>query len=145
MTEAAGLRSSLTRHVIFVRYVIFSAISGLANLASQEGVVRLYPLLPLLVAVVTGTGVGFFVKYALDKRWIFLDSYHDHAAEIRKLAVYGIFGIGTTILFWAVEFGCWYVWQTVEAKYAGAAIGLSLGNWIKYLLDKYFVFSRGQA
>jgi hypothetical protein len=36
----------------------------------------------------------------------------------------------------------WHILQTVEAKYVSAVIGLSLGNWMKYLLDKRFVFSR---
>lgn len=134
--------ASLAAHVIFVRYVLFAVISGLANLASQEIVVRLSPAAPIMISILAGTGIGFFVKYLLEKKWVFLDAYDGHVAELRKLIVYGLFGVGTTLLFWAVEIGFWHMFQTIEGKYIGAAIGLSIGNWIKYLLDKHFVFAR---
>jgi putative flippase GtrA len=137
-----ALRPNLPAHVIFVRYVLFAVVSGLSNLASQEIVVRVLPLAPIMASVLFGTGVGFLVKYLLDKRWIFLDTYDGHVAEIRKFTVYGLSGVGTTLLFWTIELGAWHVWQTVEAKYIGAVIGLSLGNWIKYLLDRQYVFPR---
>lgn len=136
------LGSFLAAHVIFARYVFFAVIAGLSNLAGQEATVRIVPSWPVMVSVLVGTGIGFFVKYALEKKWIFFDDYETHAAEIRKIVVYGVFGVGTTILFWAIELGALWVWQTTTAKYIGAAIGLSLGNWIKYLLDKHYVFRR---
>ena len=139
------LRPSLATHVVLLRYVLFAAVSSLANLVSQEVVIRLIPLAPLMVSVLTGTGIGFLAKYAFEKRWIFLDGYDGHTAEIRKILVYGIFGIATTLLFWGIEFGAWHVWQTAGAKYAGAAIGLSLGNWLKYTLDRRYVFPRMAA
>lgn len=128
--------------LIFVCYVLAAIISGLSNLASQEIVVRALPIAPIMASVLTGTGVGFFVKYVLEKRWVFLDRYDNHVAEIRKISIYGAFGIGTTLLFWLIELSFWHIWQTMEAKYVGAAIGLSLGNWIKYLLDRHYVFPR---
>jgi putative flippase GtrA len=136
------LPPSLATHVIFLRYVLFAVVSSLTNLASQEMVIRLVPLAPLMVSVLTGTGIGFLAKYALEKRWIFLDSYDGHTDEIRKIFVYGVFGIATTFLFWGIELGAWRVWQTTGAKYAGAAIGLLLGNWLKYTLDRRYVFRR---
>lgn len=139
---SAGERTLLASHVIFVRYVLFAFVSGMANLASQEIVLRLIPAVPLMISVLSGTGVGFLVKYILEKRWIFLDPYENHVAEIRKIIVYGLFGVGTTLLFWGIELGAWHLWGTVEAKYIGAAVGLSLGNWIKYVLDKHWVFWR---
>jgi putative flippase GtrA len=138
-------RPSLASHVIFTRYVLFAIVSGLANLAFQEIVVRTVPTLPIMVSVLSGTSVGFWVKYLLEKRWVFLDVYDGHAAEIRKIAIYGIFGIVTTLLFWAIELSFWHMWQTVGAKYVGATIGLSLGNWTKYLLDRRYVFPRNRT
>ena len=135
-------RSFLAAHVIFTRYVFFAVLSGVANLAAQEIATRVVPLAPLMLSVLIGTGVGFLTKYVMEKRWIFLDPYESHAAELRKITVYGLFGVGTTLLFWAIELGAWHVWGTVEAKYLGAALGLALGNWIKYVLDKHWVFGR---
>jgi hypothetical protein len=51
---------------------------------------------------------GFLVKYLLDKRFVFLDGYDGHVAELRKVRLYGVFSVGTTVLFWAVEFSLWY-------------------------------------
>ena len=138
----AAFRPPLAAPLIFVRYVLFAIVSGLSNLASQEIVVRALPIAPIMVSVLIGTGVGFFVKYLLEKRWVFLDGYDNHVAEIRKISVYGAFGFGTTLLFWLIELSFWHIWQTMEARYVGAAIGLSVGNWIKYLLDRRYVFPR---
>jgi putative flippase GtrA len=137
-----GTYAFVAAHVILARYVIFAAIAGLANLAAQEFVVRIAPSRPLMTSVLVGTGVGFLVKYALEKRWVFFDRYEGHGREIRKIVVYGFFGVGTTVLFWAIELAAWQLWQTTAAKYAGAALGLSVGNWLKYVLDKHFVFQR---
>lgn len=141
-TRDATERPFLAAHAVFVRYVLFAVIAGLANLGAQEATVRIAAGLPLMVSVLAGTGVGFFVKYLLEKRFIFFDAWESHAAELRKITVYGLFGVGTTLLFWAIELGAWHLWQTVEAKYVGAAVGLALGNWIKYLMDKHWVFGR---
>jgi hypothetical protein len=56
-----------------------------------------------------------------------------------------VFGIGTTIFFWGVELSFWQIWHTDGAKYIGGALGLALGNWIKYVLDRQYVFRRAEA
>jgi len=134
----------LPAYVIFVRYVCFAVVAGLSNIVTQEIVIRAILSQPVEVSILGGTAIGFFVKYLLEKRWVFLDMYDSHAAEIRKIVVYGIFGLGTTVLFWGIELSFWYVGHTVEAKYVGAGLGLALGNWIKYLLDKHYVFPRSR-
>lgn len=132
----------LSARIIFVRYVVFAILSGLSNLTFQELVACALPLAPIVFSILIGTGIGFLVKYVLDKRCIFLDEWDGRAAEARKIATYGMSGIATTLLFWAVELGCWHLWRTIEAKYVGAGIGLSLGHLLKYLLDKRFVFAK---
>ncbi|MCP1212451.1 GtrA family protein [Acetobacter okinawensis] len=137
---ADSTRPSLSAHALLVRYIVFAVVSGLLNLAGQEFVVCTLPMLPVMVSIFFGTGVGFISKYLLDKRWIFFDRYENHGAEARKVMLYGFFGVGTTVIFWGVELGSWLFWQTTTAKYGGAIVGLAFGNWIKYLLDKRFVF-----
>jgi putative flippase GtrA len=80
-----------------------------------------------------------------DKRWIFLDAYESHASEARKIVAYGATGVGATLFFWAIELGAWKIWNTVEAKNLGAVIGIGIGNYMKYLLDKKFAFGTGLA
>lgn len=135
-------RPSLSVGAILIRYVLFAVTAGLANIATQEIVVRGLRSASIIASILAGTAMGFLVKYLLDKRWVFLDGYQGHAAEVRKIAAYGAFGVGTTLLFWAIELSFWHVWRTVEAKYIGAVIGLALGNWVKYQLDKHYVFPR---
>jgi putative flippase GtrA len=133
--------TALSSHAIAVRYIMFAIIAGLANLATQEATIQvLPPLVPVMLSVLAGTAVGFVVKYLLDKSYVFLDGYDGHVAELRKVFLYGFFSIATTLLFWAVELSFWYIWNTIEAKYIGAVGGLSIGNWLKYMLDRTWVF-----
>ena len=141
----AARRPSLLAHVIFVRYVVFAVVSSFCNLVAQEMIVQTVPMAPLMASVLLGTGVGFFVKYLLEKRWVFLDGYEGHRAEICKIVIYGLSGVATTLLFWAIELGAWHIWQTAEAKYVGAGLGLGFGNWVKYRLDRRYVFARTSA
>jgi putative flippase GtrA len=144
MIEGKIISSPLSAHVIFVRYVLFAIMAGLSNIVAQEIIVRTVLSEPIEISILVGTVMGFFVKYLLEKRWVFLDIYDGHQAEIRKVLVYSVFGVGTTLLFWGFELSFWHVGHTVEAKYLGAVLGLSLGNWIKYVLDKRYVFPRNR-
>jgi len=130
----------ISGYAIFRRYVTFAVISGLANLVAQALSIRVAPAYPVPSSILCGTAVGFFVKYLLEKRWVFFDGYDGKAKELRKITVYGLSGVATTLLFWAVELAAWHLGGTDAAKYIGAAIGLSIGNVVKYLLDRKFVF-----
>src|SRR6516165_8287557 len=83
----------------------------------------------------------FVVKYLLDKHWIFFDGYHGPGREARKIFLYGAFSVAMTLIFWGFEVGFLAVWKTDFAKYAGAVIGLALGNFLKYQLDRAFTFN----
>src|ERR1700733_13763770 len=93
----------LSAHMIFIRYVAFAIVAGLTNIAAQEIFVRAVPLAPIMASIFSGTALGFFVKYLLEKRWVFFDEYDSHVAEARKIVLYGVLGVGTTALFWAIE------------------------------------------
>lgn len=127
---------------ILVRYVLFAAASTVANLLTQELVFQVAPVMRLALSILAGTIVGFALKYTLDKRWIFYDAYTTHTQEMGKVMLYGAFSVVTTAIFWAVEVTFWAVWQTSIAKYAGAVLGLSIGYWAKYLLDREYVFRK---
>jgi len=126
-----------------IRYALFAAISTLVNLGTQESVLRIFPVLP--VSIAAGTLVGFAVKYVLDKRWIFFDGYDGHAREARKVVLYGLFSIVTTVVFWGFELSFWAIWRTATAKYAGAVLGLAIGYTAKYVADRHLVFVQRSA
>ncbi len=129
-----------------VRYVLFAVISTLANLLTQEAVFRLAPpVAPLALAILAGTVAGFAVKYVLDKRWIFNDGYTGPRDEARKLSLYGLFSVFTTLIFWGFEVLFWTIWGTKTAKYAGAVLGLAIGYAVKFMLDRSYTFRERAA
>jgi len=130
---------------IFVRYVIFAVLSTVANLATQEAVIRVTPVAELYVSILAGTAAGFALKYVLDKNWIFYDAYTSHAQEARKVTLYALFSVVTTLIFWSVEIAFWTIWRTDFAKYTGAVLGLAIGYTAKYMLDRNFVFRERRA
>jgi putative flippase GtrA len=130
---------------MFVRYVVFAVIATLANLATQEVVIRLAPVAPLTLSILAGTVAGFVLKYLLDKRWVFDDGYHGHRQELQKVTLYGAFSVGTTLIFWGFEIAFWTIWRTDLAKYTGAVLGLAIGYAAKFMLDRTFVFKERRA
>jgi putative flippase GtrA len=130
---------------ILVRYVLFAVVATLVNLAAQEIAIRLAPVAPLTVSILAGTAAGFAVKYVLDKNWIFYDAYTGHRDEARKVTLYALFSIGTTLVFWGFEVAFWTIWRTDFAKYAGAVLGLAIGYAAKFALDQTYVFRERSA
>ncbi|KAA2234971.1 GtrA family protein [Salinarimonas soli] len=129
-----------------IRYVLFAAISTVANLATQELVVRLAPAgVALVAAILSGTVAGFAVKYVLDKRWIFNDGYRGPRDEARKISLYGLFSVVTTLIFWGFEVAFWTLWGTTAAKYTGAVLGLAIGYAVKFILDRTYTFKERVA
>ena len=130
---------------ILFRYVLFAVVATLVNLAAQEVAFRLTPVAPLVVSILAGTAAGFAVKYVLDKNWIFYDAYTGHRDEARKVTLYALFSIVTTLVFWGFEVTFWTIWRTDLAKYAGAVLGLAVGYAAKFALDQTYVFRERSA
>lgn len=128
------------------RYALFAIFAMLANLLTQEATIRLSPpFAPLTLSILMGTAAGFLLKYLLDKKWVFDDSYGGHRQELRKIALYGTFSVLTTLIFWGFEIAFWAIWKTDLAKYTGAVLGLVIGYAAKFVLDGSFVFKERQA
>jgi putative flippase GtrA len=120
-------------------YVLFAVASTAANLLAQETVITIYAE-AFVASVLTGTAVGFGMKYLLDKLFVFEDAYSGAAQEARKVVLYGAFSVATTLIFWSFEAAFWFAWGTTLAKYAGAVIGLAIGYALKFWLDWKYVF-----
>jgi putative flippase GtrA len=129
-----------------VRYAGFAVVATLANLATQRLVLR-FSADPMgfVLAVGAGTIAGLFVKYILDKRWIFFDQTTGLAAHGRKFSLYTLMGLVTTAIFWATETAFWWIWQTDAMRETGAVLGLTVGYVVKYRLDRRFVFRADQS
>ncbi len=126
---------------LFMLYTSFAIISTIANIASQDISIRLYnDSFGVLISIIIGTGTGLVVKYLLDKKYIFKFKVDNLKHDSHTFVLYTVMGLVTTVIFWGFEFGFDYYFQTKEMRYFGGVIGLAIGYWIKYHLDKKFVF-----
>ncbi|BBO81287.1 hypothetical protein DSCO28_18530 [Desulfosarcina ovata subsp. sediminis] len=127
--------------VLALKYAIFAVIATISNILSQWVVVLLYfGTFSVWVSMAVGTLVGLSIKYILDKKYIFYDVVGDLQAEGMKFILYTIMGVVTTLIFFAFEIGFDLAFQSYTMRYTGAFIGLSVGYYLKYQLDKKYVF-----
>ena len=85
------------------------------------------------------------VKYQLDKKYIFRFCTRNATHDMHTFAIYSAMGIVSTFVFWSFEFGFQAIFETKEMRYAGGVIGLSIGYFIKYQMDKRFVFRQSMG
>lgn len=126
-----------------LRYSLFAALATLANLLTQDVTLLLFDhqVYALYVAMATGTLLGLYAKYVLDKRYIFAYRTRDATHDVRTFMLYATTGAFTTLIFWACELGFYHAFGTHAWRTAGAVIGLSIGYWLKYRLDRRFAFA----
>lgn len=122
-------------------YTIFAVIATVANILSQDLSIRIYSgAYSVVFSVLVGTAVGLVVKYGLDKKYIFKYQTTDLKHDTRTFYLYSLMGVVTTLIFWGFEFGFDALFNSKEMRYLGGIIGLAIGYYIKYQLDKRFVF-----
>jgi len=127
--------------MLLFKYTLFALISTVFNLLFQYISFSIYTGLgTLYIAMFLGTLAGLVSKYFLDKKFIFYHTPKNKKDDIQKFVIYSFMGIFTTVIFWGSEIIFDHISSNPNAKYLGAALGLSLGYIIKYFLDKKFVF-----
>jgi len=128
---------------LVTKYILFAIIATLLNLFVQYIIFQLYTGFgSLFVGMFWGTIAGLFVKYYLDKHYIF---YHKHTSKkdnAKTFILYSFMGVFTTLLSWGVEYSFDSLWASEIAKYIGAIVGQILGYITKYNLDKKYVFKK---
>ena len=124
-----------------LRYACFALVASAVNIGVQIGLLGLYggPF-ALTAAMAAGTLAGLVPKYVLDKIWIFHDRSAGVARNLRQFIVYTLLSVVTTLLFWAFEIAFHWLGDGGPLRYLGAALGLGLGYWAKYHLDRRLVF-----
>jgi len=139
--DAAGGAAPPGSVRLAVLYVALAVVAIAANIGAQDLFARLYRgTLDELLSVVAGTAVGLLAKYALDKRFIFGFRARSAAHDARVFLQYAAMGLVTTLVFWALEFGFAHAFGGRAMRYLGGVLGLGLGYYLKYRLDKRFVF-----
>lgn len=127
-------------------YAALALVATAANIGAQDVLIRAYSgEFEILASVIVGTGVGLVVKYLLDKRYIFRFRARNAAHDGQIFVLYILTGLATTAIFWGFEFGFHHYFETKAMRYLGGGIGLAIGYWMKYHLDKRFVFRTEDA
>jgi putative flippase GtrA len=140
----------MTGFRLAVLYAGFGVVATAANLGVQ---VVLHGLLPpgqgagvaYWLALAAGTGAGLVIKYVLDKRWIFADPSAGIASHGRMFSLYTLMGVASTGIFWGTQTAFFLATGSLAMLYLGGALGLAVGYWVKYRLDRRFVFTAGTA
>lgn len=125
---------------LFIKYVLFCIVATLVNLVTQRIFLELIFIDYYLIALFLGTLTGLITKYILDKNYIFNDFDHSIKNNSKKFTLYTFNGVLTTAIFWGTESVFYFVYATTFARELGAIIGLSIGYFFKYKLDKKYVF-----
>lgn len=122
-------------------YTIFAFIATISNILSQDLTFRIYQgPFELWLGIFVGTAIGLVVKYFLDKRYIFQYQTTSIGHGSKTFYLYTLMGVVTTVIFWGFEFAFDAIWNSMEMRYLGGVIGLAIGYYVKYQLDKRYVF-----
>ena len=125
---------------VFFRYIFFCIVATLVNLITQRVFLESIFIDYYFVALLFGTLTGLIAKYILDKNYIFNDFDHSINNNSKKFTLYTFNGVFTTAIFWGTESAFYFLYTTTFARELGAVIGLSIGYFFKYKLDKKYVF-----
>nr|WP_239027244.1 GtrA family protein [Ramlibacter algicola] len=131
---------------IAVLYTLFAAISTAINLGAQMASMWIYggPR-AVEVSILVGTAAGLPLRYVLEKRFIFDFSSRSLVHDGQLFTLYSFMGVFTTLIFWSVEYAFHLAFGSASMRYAGAVVGLGIGFYVKYQLDKRYVFVSAPA
>jgi len=126
---------------IAVLYTLFAVLSTVINIGSQMLSIWLYkgPYL-IEISILVGTAAGLPLRYVLEKRYIFAFTSNNLAHDGKLFIFYSAMGLITTLIFWGTEYAFHLIYDTDLMRYAGGIVGLAVGFYVKYQLDKKYVF-----
>ncbi len=126
-----------------VLYSLLALMAIAVNIGCQALVIWLYQgMYAIQLSVLVGTAAGLPVKYVLEKRHIFGFESKSLVHDGQTFMLYTFMGVFTTALFWGIEYAFHVAFQNNGMRYLGGAVGLTVGNIVKYHLDKHLVFRK---
>ena len=126
---------------IAVLYTLFAVLSTAINIGSQMLSIWIYKgPLSVEVSILVGTAMGLPLRYFLEKRYIFNFTSKNLVHDGKLFVFYSAMGVITTLIFWGTEYAFHLIYDTDFMRYLGGIIGLSIGFYVKYQLDKKYVF-----
>lgn len=131
---------------VALHYAVISIVATGFNISTQAIFLKFYnDMYAVSLSVLAGTLIGFPIKYVLEKIFVFDFKADNLGHDTRLFILYGFMGVFTTTVFWGIEFAFHHLFGTDAMRYLGGAIGLTIGSYIKYHLDKRYVFKQEQA
>ena len=122
-------------------YSLFAFLSTLINIGSQMLSMATYNgIYAVEISILIGTVTGLPLRYFLEKRYIFFFKSQNIIHDGQLFILYSFMGVFTTAIFWIIEYGFHYLFINDSMRYLGGVIGLAIGFYIKYRLDKKYVF-----
>ena len=129
---------------IAVLYTLFAVLSTAINIGSQMLSICIYKgQLSVEISILVGTAMGLPLRYFLEKRYIFNFTSKNLVHDGKLFVFYSVMGVITTLIFWGTEYAFHLIYDTDFMRYLGGIIGLSIGFYVKYRLDKKYVFVNG--
>ena len=126
---------------IAVLYTLFAVLSTAINIGSQMLSIWIYKgPLSVEISILVGTVVGLPLCYFLEKRYIFNFTSKNLVHDGKLFVFYSAMGVFTTLIFWGTEYTFHLIYDTDFMRYLGGVLGLSIGFYVKYQLDKKYVF-----
>jgi len=126
---------------IAVLYTLFAVLSTAINIGSQMLSIWIYKgQLSVEISILVGTAMGLPLRYFLEKRYIFNFTSKNLVHDGKLFVFYSAMGVITTLIFWGTEYAFHVIYDTDFMRYLGGIIGLSIGFYVKYKLDKKYVF-----
>ena len=126
---------------IAVLYTLFAVVSTAINIGSQMLSILIYKgPFAVEISILVGTAMGLPLRYFLEKRYIFDFTSKSFIYDGKLFVFYSAIGVITTLIFWGTEYAFHLIYDTEFMRYFGGIIGLSIGFYVKYQLDKKYVF-----
>lgn len=126
---------------IALNYTLFALVATFCNIASQAIFLHFYQGgFAIYLSILVGTAIGLVVKYWLDKRYIFRFVTANARHDSQTFALYTLMGVVTTAIFWGSELAFDALFHSDSLRYLGGILGLAVGYYLKYQLDKRYVF-----
>ena len=134
-----------TAFSIAALYTGFALLSTIINIGSQMLSIWVYAgPYSIELSILVGTATGLPLRYLLEKKYIFEFQSQNLIHDSKLFVLYSFMGVITTAIFWGTEYAFHLIYATDTMRYIGGVIGLSIGFYVKYQLDKKFVFVSNQ-
>tara|TARA_B110000208_G_C11797024_1_gene440078 strand:- start:3205 stop:3633 length:429 start_codon:yes stop_codon:yes gene_type:complete len=132
---------TLTAVRIAVLYTAFAVLSTVINIGSQMLSIWAFKgPYSVEISILVGTAAGLPLRYFLEKRYIFNFKSQNLKHDGKLFIFYSAMGVITTLIFWGTEYAFHLIYDVDFMRYIGGVIGLAVGFYFKYQLDKKYVF-----